>query len=282
MAKKVGINFSENDIRPKNFEDRQHIAIKEDIEWLLKHKKNFVSVPCPACGSRESKSKFKKNNFNYVDCVECQTFYVNPRPTLEIIEDFLKISKNYEYWSKHIFPASEEIRRKKIFIPRVNKVLDICSKYDAKTNHLLEVGAGFGLFCEELNSRKVFDDVIAIEPTPDLAKICRNKGIEIIEKPIEKINLSDDLLFDVLVNFEVIEHLFSPKDFILQCKKFLKKDGLFIVTCPNGKGFDMEVLGVECGNIDHEHLNYFNPTSLSMLLGLNDSSGRIPPAPYFL
>ena len=39
-----------------------------------------------------------------------------------------------------------------------------------------------------------------------------------------------------------------------------------MLTCPNGKGFDFEILGILNDSVDHEHLNYFNPHSITMLL----------------
>ena len=39
-----------------------------------------------------------------------------------------------------------------------------------------------------------------------------------------------------------------------------------MLTCPNGQGFDVETLGPISDTVDHEHLNYFNPESLTKLL----------------
>jgi hypothetical protein len=39
-----------------------------------------------------------------------------------------------------------------------------------------------------------------------------------------------------------------------------------MLTCPNGEGFDIDTLGIASDSVDHEHLNYFNPNSLSQLL----------------
>ena len=46
----------------------------------------------------------------------------------------------------------------------------------------------------------------------------------------------------------------------------MKPGGLFIVTCPNGKGFDFQVLGEKCNSVGNHHLNYFNLDSLELLL----------------
>lgn len=259
------INFSENDIRPKNLADGQRKAFFSDVDSLIKKQKCFVKVSCPACGSAGYTQKFKKYGFTYVECKKCQTLFTNPRPTPKILDDFYVHSKGYEYWNKYTFPASEKTRLNKIFIPRVDRILDICKKYDVNTDSILEVGGGFGTFCGELKTRKIFKRIAAVEPTPDLAETCRKKGIEIFESLFEKTKFKKTDKFDIIASFEVIEHLFDPKEFIKKCYSLLKKGGLLVLTCPNSKGFDFEVLGKECNSIDHEHLNYFHPKSIKLL-----------------
>lgn len=237
-----------------------------DAGRMLTRRNEFVYVDCPACGSTKSYKKFEKLGLNYVECAECGTMYINPRPSKEVLGWFYRGSVLYPYWNQHIFPASENARRENIFVPRVDKVLEFCDKHQIKTGALLEIGSAFGSFCLEMQSRNRFKRITGVEPTPALAQNCREKGIEIIEKSVEEIVLAEDHTYDVVANFEVIEHTFSPREFIMQCGNFLKPGGLFVATCPNGKGFDFITLGSLCSNIDHEHLNYLNPESFSVLL----------------
>jgi 2-polyprenyl-3-methyl-5-hydroxy-6-metoxy-1,4-benzoquinol methylase len=257
--------FTETDIRPEEFNDEHKKAVIEDITMLQKRKDEFVRSNCPACNFDDSTNEFLKNEFSYKKCNHCQTIYTNPRPSPEILKWFYKNSKNYDFWNNVMYPASEESRKKNIIIPRVNKTIELCHKYGNEMRSLLEVGAGFGSFCLEIKSTKKFKHVVAIEPTPELATTCRKKKIETIESPIEDIDFSSKK-FDVVVNFEVIEHLFAPKEFLLQIKNILNDDGLLILSCPNGMGFDIRILKDKSHTIDHEHLNYFNPYSMSLLL----------------
>lgn len=266
MKEQTKNHFMENDIRPCDLMDGQRIAFLSDVGRMLSRCVEFIYVSCPACDSSDSKGAFQKNGLDYLTCNNCGTMYVNPRPSPEVLEWFYSGSENYAYWNRHIFPAAEKARRENIFVPRVDKVLSLCGKYGVPGDSLLEVGAAYGTFCEELKARRHFKRIMAVEPTPDLAETCRRKGIETIETPVEKLVTKPDDLFDVIVSFEVIEHLFSPKDFLLHCGRMLKSGGLFIVTCPNVEGFDIAVLGSLCNNVDHEHLNYFNPSSLALLM----------------
>lgn len=258
--------LKENDIRPKELYANQVSALSADIGRLLTKRENFVQVACPACGEENSFKKFEKYFLDYHECKTCETLFMNPRPSPEVLDWFYKGSLNYEYWNKYIYPASEQARRSKIFVPRVDRVLEFCKKYEVNTDSLLEIGCAYGTFCVEMQSRNQFDRIVGIEPTPSLAETSRSKGIEVIEDVLENISFKEEDRFDVVVNFEVIEHIFSPKEFISQSLRLLKKGGLFIITCPNGKGFDFTVLGEKCNSLDHEHLNYFNPDSLKHLL----------------
>jgi SAM-dependent methyltransferase len=128
----------------------------------------------------------------------------------------------------------------------------------------VDVGAGFGTFGEEMKRVGFFDRVIAVEPAPGLAATCRSKGLEVIEEPIEKVTLAKAT---VVTCFELIEHLFSPEQFLRACGRVLSKDGLLILTTPNIAGFDLRLLGAISENIDApEHLNYYHPASLRRLL----------------
>ena len=146
----------------------------------------------------------------------------------------------------------------------MEKILEICNKYQIKTDNILEVGAGYGTFCEEIQKPKIFKKIIAVEPSSSLAKSCRKIGIETIEDSIENINELQHPP-NVIVSFEVIEHLFSPKDFLLDCSRIMASEGIIAITCPNFKGFDISILEKDSDSIDAEHINMFNPESLSLL-----------------
>jgi len=263
---KVTTILSEKEIRPPDLMAAQQAAILTDIDRLLSRRAEFVVVPCPACGAGEFSPRFEKRGFCYVECSACCTMYVSPRPGPAVLDWFYRESANYAYWNEVVFPASEDTRRAKIFVPRVDRLIELCQKYEVPTNALLEIGAGFGTFCTELKTRSAFARVVAVEPTPDLAATCRRRGLEVLEAPMERIEPAEMGFFDVIASFEVIEHLFAPSVFIGHATRLLTPGGLLVLTCPNGRGFDIETLGPLSSTVDHEHLNYFNPQSLGGLL----------------
>ncbi|MFA4941251.1 MAG: class I SAM-dependent methyltransferase [Patescibacteria group bacterium] len=256
--------MKEEDIRPVNLMEENENLHKKDVEELLKKEKLFKEVNCLACDSKNYHIVFDKNGFSFVVCENCETVFINPRPSQEILVDFYANSKSIKHWNDKIYPASENVRRSQIFSPRAQKVIDLCKKYNTENEAIFDVGGGYGTFCEEIKKLNIFKRVVSVEPSKDLADTCRRKGIEVIEKPIEDVGMERA---SVITNFELIEHLFSPKDFIIACHKALSKDGLLFLTTPNIKGFDLMTLGKLSDNIDGpNHINYFNCESLGGLL----------------
>jgi 2-polyprenyl-3-methyl-5-hydroxy-6-metoxy-1,4-benzoquinol methylase len=256
-------SFGEEDIRPaKMMEDKQR-CIEADRAFLLSRKASWVDVDCPACDCRPAVCFGEKRGFRYDECPKCGTVYTNPRPSQALLNDFYASSENYAYWNQYVFPSTEATRREKICLPRVRRIVELCRSLDMGGT-LLEIGAGFGTFCEEIKRTGVFDEVMGLEPTPTLAASCRSKGLQVIETPVERLN--DKQVADLLVAFEVIEHLFDPGDFVGRCAQLLRPRGLLVLTCPNVRGFDLMMLRTLSNTFDHEHLNYFTVSSLPALL----------------
>jgi len=257
--------MKEEQIRPHGLASEYQKIIIDDRKKLLENKNNFVEIPCPACQNNDTDYSFNKNGFNLVTCKKCETLFINPRPTMDMLVKYYQNSKAINYWAEKIYPSSQENRRLCISTPRAKKITNICLEQKISTQVLFDVGAGDGSFCEEIKKIGVFEKVIAIEPSHKNATVCRNKGLNTIEKNIE--NVHNIQKADVITNFELIEHLFCPEDFIKACKKNIKKNGLLIITTPNIKGFDLLTLKKLSNNIGGpNHLNYFNIKSISILL----------------
>lgn len=256
--------LAENEIRPTELMDEQVRRFANDVARLLKHEGEFVDAACPACGSAERTPRWKKYGMSYVTCSGCETVYICPRPPPAVLDEYYAKSENYAYWNDVIFPASEGARREKLFAPRAKRLAEIVTRHGVGRESLLEVGAGFGTFGEEMKKLGVFGRYMGVEPTPNLAATCRSRGLEIFECPVEKVTLPDASV-DMVASFEVIEHIYDPGAFLDQCRRYLKPGGLMVVSCPSAKGFDVLELGALSGAVDVEHLNYFHPSSLSLL-----------------
>jgi 2-polyprenyl-3-methyl-5-hydroxy-6-metoxy-1,4-benzoquinol methylase/ribosomal protein S27E len=257
--------LSEKELCPEKFLAGQKQAFARDIERLKARSNEFTTVPCPACGNADSPVIFKKFSFTYRSCPQCQTLYMNPRPTPDLLAEYYANSENYRYWAEYIFPASEKSRREKIHRPRLLRVLEYCQRHNVPTRTLLEVGPGFGTFSSLVMESEQFNRVVAVEPTPEMAAACRSRGVEVFPHRVEDLGKCIGAM-DVAVAFEVVEHLFEPRAFIEAMAAQLSPNGLLVLSCPNGLGFDISTLGPRSLAVDAEHINLFNPESLSHLV----------------
>ena len=258
--------LSVNEIRSDEFQILLENARKNDLKRLHKRLTEFVSVGCPACGDRNSYFRFEKYKCKFLECNNCSTLFMSPRPTPEIMNEYYTNSENYEIWNKFIFPKSEFNRREKICRPNLERIINECKKLNINEATFLEVGAGFGTFALLAKESKFFSSVEVVERTPYMSKECRAKGLNVIESAFEEVAQEIFKSIDVVACFEVIEHVFDPFDFLKCINNVLKVGGLLLFTCPNGKGFDTEMLGYNSPSIDNEHVNLFNPHSIAMLL----------------
>lgn len=264
-ATALGTPLSEKELCPEDLLSGQEAAFARDIARLHLRSSEFVEVDCPTCQSRSRRPIFKKYGFSFQSCRDCATIYMSPRPSPTVLSDYYAHSENYDYWAKFIFPASEASRREKICKPWLERVVGICDRHGIDRGVLLEVGPGFGTFASVATESGAFRKVLAVEPTPEMAQACRSRGVEVIEARIEAVdpNIAEA---DVIVAFEVIEHIFDPGVFLKQCAKLLKPGGLLVVSCPNGLGFDIATLQEKALAVDAEHVNLMNPASLSHLM----------------
>ncbi|MFA7345995.1 MAG: class I SAM-dependent methyltransferase, partial [Terrimicrobiaceae bacterium] len=180
--------LTENAIRPEHLMQEHARLFEEDVARLVSQKDRFVKASCPACDSDTPVRIFQKYGIDFQLCQNCETIYISPRPSPDLLDEFYGGSKHYAYWNDFIFPASEEVRRNKIFRPRVDRVKGLVEKYRCPTDMFLEVGAGYGTFCEELSKDGIFKEILAVEPTPGLAETCRRKGITILEQTVESLD----------------------------------------------------------------------------------------------
>ncbi len=261
--------MKENEIRKKEaFDEYLRLSRKDAERLILKHKQGFAEIPCIACHSKKYKRQFKKLGFWYVLCAECETLFANPRPSLKNLNQIYIDSPSTKFWVNEFFKPVAETRRKKIFTPRAQYVKDTFPQYQKMT--IGDIGAGFGIFLKELGKLWPNAKLIAIDPSMEMAEICRQKNLETIQTSLEEMPQKWNNQFDLLCMFELLEHLQNPRYFLGEVHKRLKTGGCLFITAPNGQGFDIQILWEKSKNIfPPHHLNLFNPHSIKLLLESN-------------
>ncbi len=136
-----------------------------------------------------------------------------------------------EWWNENgKFKILHEIKSH-----RMTYILEQINNRNIRNLKILDVGCGGGIICEPL--ARLGAKVTGIDFAPNniiAAKIHSKKNklkINYINKDIEKSKLDEK--FDIILMFEVLEHLDNWKKTIKNIKKNLNKNGLIIISTIN-------------------------------------------------
>jgi 2-polyprenyl-3-methyl-5-hydroxy-6-metoxy-1,4-benzoquinol methylase len=255
--------MKEDDIRKRETFNKYLELSAKDVDSFFGKKTERILVPCPACASQELTSEFIKNKFQYVSCRKCETLFVSPSPSLLDLSQFYANSPSTSFWVNEFFKPVAEARREKIFKPRAEYIARRLVEQEGLV--IGDIGAGFGLFLEELKKIKPSNSYVAIEPSSEMADICRKKGLGVVNSTLEDVD-DHQRSFDILSAFELLEHLFNPRLFLEKVYALLKPRGYFIFTTLNGLGFDIQILWEKSKSVSPpHHLNFFNTASCELL-----------------
>lgn len=149
---------------------------------------------------------------------------------------------------------------------RINEVLDGFEKF-RKTNNMLDVGCGPGLFLIEAKKRGW--EVYGTEFTDNQLAYLHDKGINTLKGKLTNDSFEDEL-FDVIISSEVIEHINNPLEEMKHFHRLLRKGGLVYITTPNFNAIERFLLKGDYAIIEYpEHLCYYTPKTIDLLLTNN-------------
>jgi SAM-dependent methyltransferase len=260
--------MKENDIRPQDIFDEYLKLGEQDVTTYFENAPR-IQISCPACGTK-GVFAFDKKGFSYEECPECLTLFVSPRPVKEAFDLYYTDSPSTKYWATTFYKETESARREKLWKPKARLIKEKVERFSqAKT--ILDIGGGYGTFAEEI--QKIMGiKLVLIEPSVHLAKVCRDKGLSVMEQFLE--DISPDLIpkeNKAFVSFELFEHLHDATAFLQALNGVMQKNDLFIFTTLSGMGIDIQVLWENSKSISPpHHLNFFNPKSVQILLNRLD------------
>ena len=257
--------MQESDIRPADLLCGYLKLCREDaITYFEKSVRE--DIPCPACESSQVIYAFEKWGFGYVVCDECGSLYQSPRPSRESFARFYQESPSARYWAETFFPAIAEARRLSLFRPKVKEIAGLCRDDHFVPNTVVDIGAGWGLLLEEWRRSFPKTNLVAIEPNPDLAEICRSKDFKVAECFAEEaVELCGQA--DLAIALEVIEHVQEPLSFCCSLKKLLRDGGKILLTGLTVDGFDIQVLWDQSKAVSPpHHINFLSIAGYKRLL----------------
>jgi 2-polyprenyl-3-methyl-5-hydroxy-6-metoxy-1,4-benzoquinol methylase len=261
MNKKTNIDK----MRPE-LEHKIYYKMLEECGFLFYNKfnDNFIEISCPACGYENKNKVFKKYGFTHNRCQKCLTLFCSPRPTDEDLVEYYTKFESALYLREILLKT--DIDRKVIqHLSRTSKIIkELKIFFNDNVLTTADIGAGTGSFSRALKDSNFFKKVIAFDFNEECVMTCNRNGIEAYQGSINRI---EDNSIGLLTMNDLVEHLSSPLFFLKKCYSKIISNGMIFITTPNGEGFDFKILNDKTVNITPpEHLNYFNPNSIKILM----------------
>lgn len=167
----------------------------------------------------------------------------------------------------HIVQKKEDVLNKMgAYGKKYDEWLDvICSHMVAKNSKILDAGCGLGVFLHFAQKREFFiSGVDMYKYNVESAKSMfgfKNIRLGNITKSIP----FDERFFDCITLLDVIEHFENPVPVLENLKKYLKSDGVFFISTPNGNWAyslrKVPLLGVRDktpGHVNVKPINYWS------------------------
>jgi SAM-dependent methyltransferase len=205
---------------------------------------------CPICSSSHlSELGGSYAHASLKKCFDCNFVFAGNIPSPELLEQhYSGYPRNNQF---------SEITRK-----RYLELLNQLEPY-RKTNRIIDIGCGDGYFLQTAKEKGW--DVYGTEFTTDAVENCRSRGITMFQGTAATI--PDDLEFDVMTTFEVIEHINNGREFAQQVYNRLRTGGVFYFTTPNFNSLSRRKLKGDWRVIEYpEHLSYYIPATAHLLL----------------
>lgn len=134
---------------------------------------------------------------------------------------------------------------------------------------ILDIGCGIGNFLELATSKGA--NAVGLEFNPSAVQEGRAKGRLIHQESIEKFATLNNEAFDLIVSFQVLEHVTDIRSFVGSALTCLKRGGKFVVGVPNNAGF-LKLDEAAPLNLPPHHMGLWDATSLRNLADAFDMS----------
>lgn len=194
-------------------------------------------------------------------CRNCNHKYLNETIKNEFLTKYYNEIES-EFHSKNDGNQTEILKNE-------NKIwANYILKYCPNTRSLLEIGCGSGFLLNRL--RKKGFETYGIEPSLSASNFAKNKlGLNVVKGFLDT-NTFVDKKFDIIILFDVIEHIDNLENLMDLIKFYLSSNGYVVIMTGNVDSFFVRLCGKKwLYFFSWEHISFFNKKSISFLLNQN-------------
>jgi SAM-dependent methyltransferase/glycosyltransferase involved in cell wall biosynthesis len=219
----------------------------------------FIQIPSMA---------FPGTIARYCVCNDCGTVMDEGNPPVHYTESCQACS--LECALRHYLEVGAGID----FMARILLAMKSLERERKREEHprFLDIGCGFGFSCSI--AQFLHWDPTGVEPNQMGVFGSKMLGIPILHSYLENTDLMPEH-FDYVYSSEVIEHVRDVDLFVATIARYLKPEGVLVLTTPNGqvlRGLDAVEQEWRESLYPGYHVNVFSPASLEMVLRRNGMS----------
>lgn len=198
-----------------------------------------------------------------IKCKKCGHVQLYPIPTQQ--DDNKFYDENMQ--DKNVNDVGDIKRAKRKMMEDTIRRVNLIRKLTQKKGKILEIGSGHGFFLEMM--RKSGYKMTGIEISKEKRKFSKR----VTDVKVLDVNINEEMPdvgnFDVIVMFQVLEHIIDPIGFLRNVRKLLKSNGKIIVEVPNCDDFQLR-LHKEYREFywERAHISYFTPKTLKSVFGM--------------
>lgn len=199
-------------------------------------------------------------NITLTRCKKCNHCFSSHIIKPEILNEYYSNLSSVIYQNQGEDLIDTHERERKCYVKRIEKLFP-------KGGKILDIGCGYGFMLSYFD--KVKWDCYGIEPSVSVSEVAEKKGIKILSQYIDQLP-STLFLFDVIVLFDVIEHLPYPQQMILKIRELLKEGGILILATGDIDSLNAKLVGFKWSYFNtYEHISFFNKKSIRTFLQRN-------------
>lgn len=215
---------------------------------------------CPACGAAAGSVFLKapdrlhgrKHVYTLVRCDECTLVWLKDAPRPE------EMHEHYTEAYNRLISAGGK------FSPQRWRDRKATLTQYKQSGTLLDLGCSSGSWLEFIKADgwKLY----GVEMSPQEAQTAEVRtGATIFNGTVIEADFTSET-FDVITCFDVLEHLYQPREIMQRVARWLKPGGIFYVLVPNIESAEGRVFGSYWHGLElPRHLFHYSPKSLSLL-----------------
>ncbi len=219
---------------------------------------------CPSCNDANTASVFRKNEFPYHRCRRCQSLFVDLKMGDKAVHEHYgeayyesetlaeKGRRGYPSYRASYASLTDGFRKK----------LDFVRKY-VSGGRLLDAGAAYGFFLKGAEPHFEGEGIDISNFAAIVAQ--REFNVRVKVGDIERVDAPDGS-FDVVVMWDIIEHIIRPIKALTEVARVLKPGGYLFVSTDDASNWLPKLLGKRWWSLGAPmHLCHFSKRGLAII-----------------